>query len=223
MRQISRLLRRPYSPASCVDEAKSCEEKEMEVGEFRPSTRHRDARIHKVDGGPCNCVKVMDSGTRLLISSSATLHIKVDLEVKKAHVLLWFLGALEHNLLTQSSLRRTARTLPGHIFLEGVNEGLVLYDSVKQNEDQQRHNCTVHPSHSAFAGLSQILGTCLSSTPPTSTTTSLYVGFLVYFVAFLTKSVVLKMPHSFGYRARTRHMFKRGFKGAKSISIERRL
>lgn len=23
----------------------------------------------------------------------------------------------------------------------------------------------------------------------------------------------LKMPHSFGYRARTRHMFKRGFKG----------
>jgi len=24
------------------------------------------------------------------------------------------------------------------------------------------------------------------------------------------------MPHSFGYRARTRHMFKRGFKGARN-------
>lgn len=26
-------------------------------------------------------------------------------------------------------------------------------------------------------------------------------------------NAVLKMPHSFGYRARTRDMFKRGFKG----------
>jgi hypothetical protein len=27
------------------------------------------------------------------------------------------------------------------------------------------------------------------------------------------------MPHSFGYRARTRHMFKRGFKGEFHINI----
>lgn len=34
---------------------------------------------------------------------------------------------------------------------------------------------------------------------------------------------VFKMPHSFGYRARTRDMFKRGFKSALSSGVSREL
>lgn len=55
------------------------------------------------------------------------------------------------------------------------------------------------------------LGTILKTDINDADTVSSPNTFLV--VAANNNYVALKMPHSFGYRARTRDMFKRGFKG----------
>ena len=86
MRQISRLLRRPYSPASWrrekiglhTDPKATVEVARMMLN--APSARHRDERTRTADGGPCNCkvivATIMGHGYD---QHGASLH-RVDLE-----------------------------------------------------------------------------------------------------------------------------------------------
>jgi hypothetical protein len=78
---------------------------------------------------------------------------------------------------------------------------------------QRGHNCT-----GKLAATRQIPGVQSSSTKNilTSTSTITIVCILLSPTCSLVNSRYnrgFEMPHSFGYRARTRHMFKKGFKG----------
>ena len=72
------------------------------------------------------------------------------------------------------------------------------------------HNCT-----GKFAATRQIPGSQSSSTKHihSSRTTIVRILLRLLLSCKLTLYSYFEMPHSFGYRARTRHMFKRGFKG----------
>lgn len=78
-----------------------------------------------------------------------------------------------------------------------------------------RHNCkALDLSHPAFAE---------EHIQSLYTSTDANTDECQYFACLLGLStqrfVVFKMPHSFGYRARTRDMFKRGFKGVETYVL----
>ena len=65
MRQISRLLRRPYSPASYTELVKVRLHTTPYLlrifVEHVPSARHPDEQTRTDDGGPCNCKVIVET------------------------------------------------------------------------------------------------------------------------------------------------------------------
>jgi hypothetical protein len=144
------------------------------------------------------------------------------LSEKRAHVLLWFRGALQTH---QTTLRHATQAGGGDI-----QRHFALEEEVGDGRDGERKanvaglassaSRAIFPLLISFPALTTTHTTrAVAHPPPTNVcrraTTILGDGLYSRGLSLPAAN----MPNSFGYRARTRDMFKRNFKGALDLGL----
>ena len=140
-RQISRLLRRPYSPASWT-KRRMIFYNISKIIETIPSIRHQDELMCKDDGGRYNC-KVMKDNNRehwLVISTTATPSTQSgscrnQLYNSRLAVVPWGPGMFVN--IFSSLYKRLSRTLPRHFFILRETTNFAM-----PKDDQITKTCT---------------------------------------------------------------------------------